>query len=154
MCSLLFQNGRSSNWDPSRRRGRGKDIGATIWDHQAGRRHNPTNCKFPLKIPKFPNIVKCADLYCCSFQEYYFSDANLRRDKFLLKQISENEGGWVELAVLLTFKRLKSMSEEASVIASAVLKSSEGLVEVSEDKLKLRRHPEHRKQTFLNLNRI
>ena len=65
----------------------------------------------------------------------------------MLKQISENEGGWVELAVLLTFKRLKSMSEEAPVIASAVLKSSEGLVEVSEDKLKLRRHPEHRKLT-------
>lgn len=61
------------------------------------------------------------------------------------KQISDNEGGWVELAVLLTFKRLKSMSDDASVIVAAVQKSSAGLVEVSEDKLKLRRHPDNRK---------
>lgn len=89
--------------------------------------------------------MKFFDPYCCFFQEYYFSDSNLRRDKFLSKQISDNEGGWVELAVLLTFKRLKSMSDDASVIVAAVQKSSAGLVEVSEDKLKLRRHPDNRK---------
>ncbi|EDS44904.1 lupus la ribonucleoprotein [Culex quinquefasciatus] len=37
--------------------------------------------------------------------EYYFGDANLARDKFLLEQISKEEG-WVPLDVLLTFKRL------------------------------------------------
>lgn len=89
--------------------------------------------------------MKFFDPYSCFFQEYYFSDSNLRRDKFLSKQISDNEGGWVELAVLLTFKRLKSMSDDASVIVAAVQKSSAGLVEVSEDKLKLRRHPDNRK---------
>ncbi|KAL9706733.1 hypothetical protein quinque_010251 [Culex quinquefasciatus] len=51
--------------------------------------------------------------------EYYFGDANLARDKFLLEQISKEEG-WVPLDVLLTFKRLKSLSEDK----------------------KLRRHPE------------
>ena len=62
----------------------------------------------------------------------------------MLKQISDNAGAWVDLSVLLTFKRLQSMSSDPSVIAAAILKSTEGLVEVSEDKLKLRRHPEHR----------
>lgn len=74
--------------------------------------------------------------------EYYFGDANLNRDKFLLEQISKDEGGWVPFSVLLTFKRLASLSTDAEVIANALAKSDEGLIEISEDKLKLRRHPE------------
>ncbi|XP_004530279.1 la protein homolog [Ceratitis capitata] len=74
--------------------------------------------------------------------EYYFSNANLRRDKFLLEQISKNEEGWVPLSVLLTFKRLSSLSTEPKVIIDAIIKSDEGLLEISEDKEKLRRHPE------------
>lgn len=73
--------------------------------------------------------------------EYYFGDANLARDKFLQEQITKDEG-WVPLDVLLTFKRLKSLSEDKKVIVDAVEKSDEGLVEVSEDREKLRRHPE------------
>ncbi|XP_054743773.1 la protein homolog [Anastrepha obliqua] len=74
--------------------------------------------------------------------EYYFSDANLRRDKFLLEQISKDEEGWVPLSVLLTFKRLSSLSTDPSEIIDALIKSEEGLLEISEDKQKLRRHPE------------
>lgn len=73
--------------------------------------------------------------------EYYFGDANLARDKFMQEQIGKNEG-WVDLSVLLTFKRLAALSEDKAVIVAAVSKSDEGLVEVSEDKEKLRRHPE------------
>lgn len=73
--------------------------------------------------------------------EYYFGDANLARDKFLQGEIEKDEG-WVPLTVLLTFKRLSQMSEDAKVIAAAVQKSDEGLVEVSEDQTKMRRHPE------------
>uniref|UniRef100_A0A8D8CIE4 La protein homolog n=1 Tax=Culex pipiens TaxID=7175 RepID=A0A8D8CIE4_CULPI len=73
--------------------------------------------------------------------EYYFGDANLARDKFLLEQISKEEG-WVPLDVLLTFKRLKSLSEDKKVIVDAIEKSDEGLIEISEDREKLRRHPE------------
>lgn len=73
--------------------------------------------------------------------EYYFGDANLARDKFLLEQISKDEG-WVSLDVLLTFKRLKSLSEDKKVIVDAIEKSDEGLIEISEDREKLRRHPE------------
>lgn len=74
--------------------------------------------------------------------EYYFGDANLNRDKFLLEQISKDEGGWVPFSVLLTFKRLASLSDDREVIVNALAKSDEGLIEISEDKLKLRRHPE------------
>lgn len=73
--------------------------------------------------------------------EYYFGDANLSRDKFLQEQIAKDEG-WVALTVLLTFKRLASLSTDAAVIADAVDKSDEGLVQVSECRTKLRRHPE------------
>lgn len=73
--------------------------------------------------------------------EYYFGDANLARDKFLQEQIGKDEG-WVELTVLLTFKRLASLSADAAVIVDAVDKSEEGLLQVSEDRKKVRRHPE------------
>ncbi|XP_055920264.1 la protein homolog [Eupeodes corollae] len=74
--------------------------------------------------------------------EYYFGDANLHRDKFLLEQISKNEDGWVPFDVLLTFKRLASLTTDISVIVDALNKSDEGLVEISEDKKSIRRHPE------------
>ncbi|EDW46335.1 la protein homolog [Drosophila sechellia] len=74
--------------------------------------------------------------------EYYFGDANLNRDKFLREQIGKNEDGWVPLSVLVTFKRLASLSTDLSEIVAALNKSEEGLVEISEDKLSLRRHPE------------
>lgn len=73
--------------------------------------------------------------------EYYFGDANLSRDKFLQEQIGKDEG-WVELSVLLTFKRLAALSEDPKVIVDAVDKSDEGLVQVHEGRTKIRRHPE------------
>ncbi|XP_055637783.1 la protein homolog [Toxorhynchites rutilus septentrionalis] len=73
--------------------------------------------------------------------EYYFGDANLARDKFLLEQTTKDDG-WVTLEVLLTFKRLKALSEDKKVIVDAIEKSDEGLIEISEDREKLRRHPE------------
>lgn len=73
--------------------------------------------------------------------EYYFGDINLPRDKFLQEKLKEDEG-WVGLDVLLSFKRLASLSTDETVIAEAVEKAEDKLVEVSEDKKKLRRNPE------------
>lgn len=73
--------------------------------------------------------------------EYYFGDANLSRDKFLQEQIGKDDG-WVELSVLLTFKRLAALSEDPKVIVDAVDKSDEGLVQIHEERTKIRRHPE------------
>lgn len=73
--------------------------------------------------------------------EYYFSDSNLFRDKFLQGEIAKNDG-WVLLSTLLTFKRLASLTTNSTVITDALDKSDEGLIEISEDRERIRRHPE------------
>lgn len=75
--------------------------------------------------------------------EYYFGENNLRRDKFLIQKVGESEEGWVDISVLLTFNRLKTITEDAKAITDAVDKSPNGTVQVSEDRLKLRRHPDN-----------
>ncbi|XP_069685898.1 la protein homolog [Periplaneta americana] len=70
--------------------------------------------------------------------EYYFGDINLPRDKFLQEQISLDDG-WVFLHVILKFQRMSKLTTDCDVIVSA-LEASE-LIEVSEDKKKIRRNP-------------
>jgi lupus La protein len=70
--------------------------------------------------------------------EYYFGDVNLRRDKFLKEEVAKEEG-WVKLETLLTFNRLKALSDDAKVIVTALRKSASGLVDISEDEAKVRR---------------
>jgi len=73
--------------------------------------------------------------------EYYFGDINLPRDKFMQEKIKEDDG-WITLEVLLTFSRLANLSKEASVIIDAIAKCESQLLEVSEDKAKIRRSVE------------
>lgn len=70
--------------------------------------------------------------------EYYFSDANLFRDKFLRTEIQKNDG-WVKLSTLTTFKRLAALSTDLKVIADALEKSEQKLLEISEDRQNVRR---------------
>ncbi|NP_955841.1 lupus La protein isoform X2 [Danio rerio] len=72
--------------------------------------------------------------------EYYFGDHNLPRDKFLKEQLQLDDG-WVPLETMLKFNRLKSLTSEESVIVESLLKSKTGLLEISEDKTKIRRDP-------------
>lgn len=60
----------------------------------------------------------------------------MQRDKFLIEQ-TKLDDGWVPMSVMLNFKMLASMSKDINVILKA-LESSE-LIEVSEDKKKIRR---------------
>jgi len=73
--------------------------------------------------------------------EYYFGDANLARDKFLSEEITK-DNGWVALELLLKFKRMQTLTTDPEVVCAALDTSDEGLIEISEDRLKLRRHPE------------
>lgn len=75
--------------------------------------------------------------------EYYFSESNMRRDKFLTQKVEENEGKWIPFSVLLTFNRLKALCDDVKVVAETMLKSSHGIIEVSEDREKIRRHPDN-----------
>lgn len=73
--------------------------------------------------------------------EYYFGDANLARDKFLSEEITK-DNGWVTFELLLKFKRMQVLTTDPEVVSAALDTSDEGLVEISEDRLKIRRHPE------------
>ncbi|XP_060876233.1 la protein homolog [Metopolophium dirhodum] len=72
---------------------------------------------------------------------FYFSDTNLPYDKFLQNEI-KNDDGWVKIDVLLTFKRLASLSKDSAVIAQAVKNATDSILEVSESGEKIRRKAE------------
>ena len=72
--------------------------------------------------------------------EYYFGDVNMMRDKFLKGEITKDQG-WIPLSVLITFKRLKSLTTDFKTIVNALKTSSSGLVEIDEIDNKVRRHP-------------
>ncbi|XP_039613521.1 lupus La protein [Polypterus senegalus] len=73
--------------------------------------------------------------------EYYFGDHNLPKDKFLKEQIQLDDG-WVPLEIMIKFNRLNRLTTDFNVIVDSLKKSTTGLVEVSEDKTKIRRSPD------------
>uniref|UniRef100_A0A8D0VLK4 Kelch like family member 23 n=1 Tax=Sus scrofa TaxID=9823 RepID=A0A8D0VLK4_PIG len=76
----------------------------------------------------------------CHQIEYYFGDFNLPRDKFLKEQIKLDEG-WVPLEIMIKFNRLNRLTTDFNVIIEALSKSKAELMEISEDKTKIRRSP-------------
>lgn len=73
--------------------------------------------------------------------EYYFGDTNLPRDKFLQDEM-KIEDGWVSLATMTKFNRLKQLTTNHKIIATALRKSDSGLVQISKDSVFIRRNPE------------
>ncbi|KAF3339862.1 la-related protein 6A [Carex littledalei] len=69
--------------------------------------------------------------------EYYFSDANLPADKFLLKYTKKNGRGFVPIGVIASFRKMKRLVKDHSLIEAA-LRTSSNLV-VSEDGKKVKR---------------
>ncbi|XP_071646011.1 la protein homolog isoform X2 [Temnothorax longispinosus] len=72
--------------------------------------------------------------------EYYFGNVNMQRDKFLIEQTKLDEG-WIPMTVMLNFKMLASLSKNVDVILKALETSD--LIEISEDKKKIRRSLKH-----------
>ncbi len=70
--------------------------------------------------------------------EYYFSDANLPRDKFLRGEMAKDDE-WVELKVIATFNRMKVLvpSLDLATIVDAIRNSAN--LEVCEEKMRVRR---------------
>jgi len=58
--------------------------------------------------------------------EFYFSDSNLPKDKFLRAQCALSDEGYVSLALIGTFSRLRALTEDAEQIKEAI-KNSEFL---------------------------
>jgi len=70
--------------------------------------------------------------------EYYFSDINLSKDKFM-KDLLTKDDGWITFDTLMTFNRLKSLSDDKSVVVKALEKCDKSLLEISECLNKIRR---------------
>lgn len=69
--------------------------------------------------------------------EFYFSDANMRRDAFLQRKVKEGQG-YVDLPLLLSFNRIKSLRcFNAGQLVQAIRKSD--MLVLSEDKTKVAR---------------
>ncbi|XP_056389990.1 lupus La protein isoform X2 [Hyla sarda] len=73
--------------------------------------------------------------------EYYFGDHNLPRDKFLKEQMSLDDG-WVPLETMIKFNRLSKLTTDFGKIIEALKKSKTGLIQIDEEKNKIRRSPE------------
>lgn len=69
--------------------------------------------------------------------EFYFSDSNFRRDRFLQEETKKHEGGFVPFKVLFTFKKLAALTVDGAVLQAAVADSD--VVELNEPKDALRR---------------
>lgn len=69
--------------------------------------------------------------------EYYFSDANLPRDRFLLAKIDENEEGWVDIAVLLTFNKMKELNATIELVCTAL--GACDFLEINKESTRIRR---------------
>lgn len=70
--------------------------------------------------------------------EFYFGDANLPKDKFLLSKAHENADSWVPVETICSFSRVKSLTTDVPTVAEA-LRGSQSLLQVSEDGLSVRR---------------
>lgn len=68
--------------------------------------------------------------------EFYFSDQNLPKDKFLFGLTKENDG-WVPISTIAVFGRMRRFSPIEAIVEA--LKKSEELLEVSEDNELVRR---------------
>lgn len=65
--------------------------------------------------------------------EFYFSDSNFSKDKFMQAKAKENEG-YIPISVFLTFKRMQTLDADASKIKDA-LKDSK-VIEVNNENLR------------------
>lgn len=71
--------------------------------------------------------------------EYYFSDVNIIRDKFLMSEIKKNDDGWVKLSVLLTFSRLQQLTKDEKRIIEALKRTQSDTIELEEAEKQIRR---------------
>lgn len=56
--------------------------------------------------------------------EFYFSDSNLNKDKYLKEKLKESSDGFIPLSVFAKFNKIKALTTDVSVIALALQASS------------------------------
>ncbi|XP_021349315.1 la-related protein 7-like, partial [Mizuhopecten yessoensis] len=56
--------------------------------------------------------------------EFYFSDSNLHRDRFMKKVIAESEDGYIDIGVFLNFNKIKVLTTDVGALQKALKSSS------------------------------
>lgn len=75
--------------------------------------------------------------------EFYFHDSNLPFDKFLFTLTRKDPEGWVPIATIASFKRMRAIKDLLGIEGIAqVLRGSKELLDVSEDGANVRRRKE------------
>lgn len=69
--------------------------------------------------------------------EFYFSDSNLPRDKFLRSQVADHIEGYVSIDIVAAFQRVKNITQDREVIIKALKKST--MLELDKDEKMVRR---------------
>lgn len=69
--------------------------------------------------------------------EYYFSDENLPTDKHMISLMKKNKEGFVPITIIASFRKMKKLSRDHSLIVAALRESS--FLVVSSDGKKVRR---------------
>jgi len=80
--------------------------------------------------------------------EYYFSDANFPRDKFMISETAKTPEQWINLSTVASFNRMKVLnpSLDLTIIARGIKASTE--LEISEDGANVRRNPSRWQKTI------
>lgn len=76
----------------------------------------------------FSNMAEDLDAKIVKQVEFYFSDSNIVKDKFLMEATKKNPEGFVPIETLLTFNRLKTLTTDKQVVANALKKSDKLVV--------------------------
>jgi len=71
--------------------------------------------------------------------EFYFSDSNYPKDKFLRGQAELSAFGYVSLEIVATFSRMKKLTTDLNVVIKALKNYKSPIIELSEDDKNIRR---------------
>ncbi|XP_013792640.2 la-related protein 6-like [Limulus polyphemus] len=91
----------------------------------------------PKNADDFPQPDKVVVENIVKQVEYYFSNANLLKDPFLLKHVRRNKQGYVSLKLITSFRKVKSFTKNWRVVACSLRYSKE--LEINEEGTKVRR---------------
>ncbi|KAF8773579.1 La-related protein 6 like protein [Argiope bruennichi] len=69
--------------------------------------------------------------------EFLFSDANIYKDKFLLKHIRRNKDGYVSLKLISSLRKVKALTKNWRIVAHSLEKSKK--LQLNDEKTKIRR---------------
>ena len=70
--------------------------------------------------------------------EFYLGDDNLAKDAFLLKHVRRNKEGYVNLKLITSFKKVKTLTKDYRVVAEALEKSKD--LSMNSEKTKVKRN--------------